>query len=274
MPTTSTAAGLAYREALPAGAPAGTLLCLHGYPESSHMWAAVLDAAAAAGWRAIAPDLPGYGDSELGDPPAGAGTWESHVDAVGAFHAALELGPVVLCVHDWGGLIGLRWACDHPGDVRAIVASATGFFADGKWHGMADVMRTPGQGEELAAGLTRESFGAMLAAVSRMDEAAVDACWKSFDGDARRAAQLALYRSGDFEKLEPYTGRLAALGVPALLVWGRDDAFAPLAGARRLRDDLPGSRLVVLEGEGHFVFDDASDLTAGLVAGFLAGLDA
>lgn len=265
----SQAAGLAYREATPEGEPRGTLLCLHGFPESSHMWEAVLEAAGRAGWRALAPDLPGFGDSPLGDPAAGAGTWEGHIDAVARFHSELGLGPVVLALHDWGGLIGLRWACDNPASVRGIVASATGFFPDGKWHGMAQAMRTPGQGEELAAGMTREGLAAVLRSVSRMDAAALDACWSAFDGEERRAALLALYRSGDFEKLAPYEGRLAALGVPFMLVWGADDAFAPLAGARRLHDEIPGARLVVLEGEGHFVFDDAPRLAAGLVAGFL-----
>lgn len=265
----SPAAGLAYREATPAGEPQGTLLCLHGFPESSHMWEAVLAAAGRAGWRALAPDLPGFGDSPLGDPATGAGTWEGHIDALARFHSELGLGPVVLALHDWGGLIGLRWACDNPPSVRGIVASATGFFPDGKWHGMADAMRTPGQGEELAAGMTREALAGVLRSVSRMDAAALDACWKAFDGDERRAAVLALYRSGDFEKLAPYEGRLAGLGVPVMLVWGADDAFAPLAGARRLHDEIPGARLVVLEDEGHFVFDDAPRLTAGLVAGFL-----
>ena len=263
---TAIAAGLTYREALPDGPPAGTLLCVHGYPESSHMWRAVLPAAARAGWRAIAPDLPGYGDS----PPDGTpGTWESHLDALDRFHGALDLGPVALAVHDWGGLIGMRWACDHPEHVEALVVSAAGFFAFGRWHGLAEAMRTPGQGEELMAGMTREGFAAMLASISRMDDEAIAACWKAYDGDERRAAHLALYRSGDFEKLEPYRGRLAALGVPALLIWGADDPMAPLKGGRVLRDELPGSRLVVLEDEGHFVFDDAPALTAGLVAGFL-----
>jgi haloalkane dehalogenase len=260
---------LAYREVLPGHEPVGTLLCVHGYPQSSHMWRATLDAAARAGWRAVAPDLPGYGDSPLGDGPGEPGTWASHIAALARFHSDLDLGPVVLCVHDWGGLIGLRWACDTPGAVRGLVAGSTGFFADGKWHGMAQVMRTPGEGEELAANTTREVLGAMLASVSRMDPAAIDECWKAYATDERRAAQLALYRSGDFEQLAPYAGRLAALGVPALLIWGADDAFAPLAGGRRLREEIPGSRLVVLEGEGHFVFDDAPALTAGLVAGFL-----
>jgi haloalkane dehalogenase len=264
MPTT-----LAFREALPDGEPIGTLLCVHGYPESSHMWQATLDTAARAGWRALAPDLPGYGDSALGDPQDGAGTWEAHVDALARFHSDLGLGPVVLCTHDWGALIGLRWACDAPGRVSGLVISASGFFHDGKWHGMAKAMRTPGEGEQLADGMTREGFDALLGSVSRMDTAALDACWRAYETPERRAAHLALYRSGDFEKLEPYRGRLGELGVPTLLVWGTEDAFAPLAGGRRLREEIPGARLVILEGEGHFLFDDAPALTAGLVAGFL-----
>ncbi len=220
MTTAMTASALAHRDVLPAGEPVGTLLCLHGYPESSHMWRATLDAAARAGWRAVAPDLPGYGDSPLGDPADGAGTWEGHVDALTRFHDDLGLGPVVLCVHDWGGLIGLRWACDAPDRVSGLVISASGFFPDGKWHGLAQTLRTPGEGEQLADSMTREGFTAMLGAVSRMDAEAVDACWQAYATPERRAAHLALYRSGDFEKLEPYAGRLAALGVPALLALG------------------------------------------------------
>src|SRR3954453_10118114 len=104
------AAGMAYREAGDRHAPA--VLVVHGYPESSYMWRAALEAAADGGWRAVAPDLPGFGDSQLGDAD---GTWERHVEALDRFHGALELDRPVLVTHDWGVMIGLRWACDHPG---------------------------------------------------------------------------------------------------------------------------------------------------------------
>ncbi len=264
-----TAAGLAYREAVPEGVPEGTLLCLHGFPESSHMWTAVLDEAAAAGWHALAPDLPGYGDSPLA---GGDGSWERHIAAVGAFHAALELGPVVLAVHDWGGLIGLRWACDNPQAIRALSISDTGFFPDGRWSGMGEALRTEGQGEELLEGMTAEGFAGMMGAISKMDDAAIAASWKAFSDPERRRAMLELYRSGDFEKLEPYVGRLAALGVPTLLLWGADDAFAPIAGAHRLLEEVPGSRLEVVADTGHFVFDDDPQGAAALLVGFLREL--
>ena len=77
-----------------------------------------------------------------------------------------------------------------------------------------------------------------------------------------------MYRSGDFSKLERFD--LAALGVPALLVWGEDDPFAPVAGAHRFAKEVPGARVEVIEGTGHFVFDDAPEQAAEALAAFLA----
>src|SRR4051794_9589232 len=150
------AAGLAYRADGPDDGPPALLV--HGYPESSYMWRELLPLLAGAGRRAIAPDLAGFGDSAP-DPP---GTWEHHVESLERFRQELGLERVLLVVHDWGGLIGLRWACDHPDAVEALVIASTGFFSDGKWHGLADAMRTPGTGEELLEGMTREGFGAVL----------------------------------------------------------------------------------------------------------------
>ena len=78
-------------------------------------------------------------------------TYESNVDAFGAWIEELDLGRIALVVHDWGGFIGLTWACQNPDHVEALVISDTGFFADGKWHGMAQAMRGE-QGEALVGG--------------------------------------------------------------------------------------------------------------------------
>jgi haloalkane dehalogenase len=260
------AAGLAYRAAGPEDGPPALLV--HGYPESSYMWRDVLPALGEAGWRALAPDLAGYGDSRA-DPP---GTWERHIESLERFHSELGLGPVLLVVHDWGGLIGLRWACERPGAVEALVVSNTGFFADGEWHGLAQAMRTPGTGEDLIGDMTRENFAGMLGGVSSgIGDDAIAEYWKCFGDDDRRRGQLELYRSGDFEKLAPYEGRLAELGVPALVLWGENDPFAPVAGAHRFHKELPDSELVVLDA-GHFVFEDAPEETARAVADFVRRL--
>jgi haloalkane dehalogenase len=257
------AAGLSYRESGPADGPVALLL--HGYPESSFMWEGVMPAVAAAGWRAVAPDLAGFGDS----PPDPPGTWERRVESLERFRTELGIERCVPVVHDWGGLIGLWWACEHPDAVEALVISSTGFFPDGRWHGMAQGLREPGTGEQLLAALNREGFGHVLREQSpRMSDAALDEYWKAYADEERLRGQLEMYRSGDFSKLERFD--LASLDVPVLLVWGEDDAFAPVAGAHRFERELPATELVVAEGARHFVWDDAPDECAAALTGFLA----
>ena len=267
------AGGLAYREARPpAWAPGDPVaLLVHGWPESSYMWRVLLPALAAAGVRAIAPDLPGYGDSEP-DPP---GTWERHVEALERFRAALDLPRVALVLHDWGVMIGLRWACDDPAAVAALVISDGGFFADRRWHDLASVLRTPGEGEALVEAFTADGLAAALrAASSGMTDEALAEYWKCFADPARRRGSLELYRSGDFEKLVPYEPKLAALNVPALIVWGAEDRFATVALAERFHDALAGSRLHVIPGVGHFVWEDAPEESTAAAVAFLSGLAA
>ncbi|HTZ64768.1 MAG TPA: alpha/beta fold hydrolase [Solirubrobacteraceae bacterium] len=258
------AGDLAYRSA---GEPGERVaLFVHGYPESSFMWEAALEAVARAGWWGLAPDLPGFGDSEP-DPPA---TWERHIEALERFVRELELGPVVLVTHDWGVAIGLRWACDHPGAANALVISDGGFFADRRWHDLANVMRTPGEGEKLIRGYTRDGFAAAMRAVSSgMSDEALAEYWKGFADDTRRLGHLELYRSGEFEKLEPYEGRLAALDLPALILWGAQDRFASARMADRFHEELPGSELVVFADAGHFVWDDEPAGTTRALVDFL-----
>jgi haloalkane dehalogenase len=252
-----------HREEGPADAP--VVLLLHGFPESSYMWRHVMPAIAGAGRRAIAPDLAGFGDSEP-DPP---GTWERHVDGVERFRQELGIERCVLVVHDWGGLIGLRWACEHPDVVDALVISSTGFFSDGQWHGLADTLRTPGAGEQVVDGLDRDGFAGLLRAVgSGFGDDAIDEYWKAFADEPRRHGQLELYRSGDFEKVAEYD--LASLDVPVLLVWGESDDFAPVAGAHRFDSELRDTELVVIDDAGHFVWEDAPERCAEAVVRFLA----
>ena len=267
-----TAGGLAYREARPADTDADTpvALLVHGWPESSHTWRGTLPALAAAGWRAVAPDLPGYGQTPV-DLPA---TWERHVEALERFRTDLGLDDVALVVHDWGGLIGLRWACDHPDAVSALGISNTGFFSDGKWQGLADTMRAPGQGEELMDNMSRDLLAMGLRNLApTLDDATIDEYWGCLSDADRRQGVLDLYRSGDFEKLTAYDGGLGSLGVPALLLWGGMDELVPVATAERLAAEMPGSEVKVHDDLGHFLFDEAPDRCGADIAAFLAGLE-
>jgi len=263
--------GIAYREAAPAGEETGDpVLLIHGFPQSSYMWEPVVAAIADVGRRAIAPDLPGYGDSPA-DPP---GTWERHVEAIERFRRALGLDRVVLGLHDWGGLIGLRWAFDHGSPVSALILSNTGFF-EGQWHQLAKVMRTPGQGEKLFDNLTKEAFAAMLRDVGgKLNDEAIDEYFKAFETPEGRMGMLELYRSGDLEKLRPYDGQLAAMTVPALILWGENDPTVPVAVARRFEKEIPENEVVILEKASHFLYDDEPERCAHEVAEFLKRLAA
>ena len=259
--------GIAYREAGPPQ-PSERLpvLCVHGWPQSSYMWRHLLPALASAGRRALALDLPGFGDSSP-DPP---GTWERHVESIERFRREIGLDQVVLVVHDTGGAIGLRWACDHPDAVAGLVISNTGFFPDYEWTEIAKTMRTPIQGEALVDSLSRDGLATLLQAVSSgIDERAVDEYWKAFSTADSRRGMLELYRSFDLDELEPYQGRLAGLGVPALIVWGEQDDYLPHDYASRFASEIPGAELVLLESARHFLFEDEPERCAKETIDFL-----
>jgi len=230
------------------------------------MWRHRLPALASAGHRAVAPDLPGFGDS----PPDSPGTFERHVEAVERFRQQVGLDRVVLVVHDTGGLIGLRWACDHPDAVRGLVITNTGFFPDHEWIEIAKTMRTPIQGEALVDSLSREGFATLLEEAStEFDERALDEYWKVFSTPGGRRGMLELYRSFGLDELEPYQRKLAALEVPTLILWGQQDEYVPVDYASRFAKEILGSKLVLLEGVRHFLFEDEPERCAHEVIDFL-----
>ena len=266
-PALNSAGGTAYREAKP---PEGSehlpVLCVHGWPQSSYMWRHLLPALASTGRRAIAPDLPGFGDS----PPERPATHERHGEALEHFRLQAGLDRVVLIVHDTGGVIGLRWACDHPDAVGGLVISNTGFFPDHDWIEIAKTMRTPGQGELLMDSLNREAFATLLRETSTaFDDAALDEYWKAFSTAEHRHGMLDLYRSFDPGELERYQGQLAALAVPTLILWGQQDEFLPVDYASRFAREIPHSKLVMLEGVRHFLYEDEPERCEQQVLGFL-----
>src|SRR3954454_24241300 len=231
------------------------------------MWTPVLERLGAAGIRAVAPDLPGFGDS----PPDPPGTWARHVEAVERLRAAIGLERVALGGHDWGLVIALRWAAQHRDAVRALVLSNGGAaMVEGRWHPVAEDMRSPGEGEAFMGYLSRSLFDAGFRQVSAgMTDAARDEYWKSVSDGHRRHAVLDLYRSADGEELVQYVDEPARLGVPTLVVWGANDDLAPMSIARRYHEHTPGSRLVVLDHARHALFDDAPEAACAAITDFL-----
>jgi haloalkane dehalogenase len=261
---------VAYREELPAGAgdEAPAVLFVHGYPQSSYMWRHLLPAIAAAGWRAIAPDMPGFGNS----PPLRSSTWDRQVEELERFRRGLGLDRVALVVHDWGGLIGLRWACEHPDALRGLVISCTNFFPDWEFHSLARALRTEGKGEHVLSRVTREQLASQLGEMSdRIGPDAIEEYYKAYADEDRRRAQLELWRSLDLERLVPYQRPFAELDVPVLIFWGERDAFATVDIAHRFHSVLPSSMLTIVPGAGHFVFEDEPDRAAQEISAFLTG---
>jgi haloalkane dehalogenase len=259
--------GLSYREALAEGSGrGGAVVLVHGYPESSRMWQPLMEELAAAGHHCVAPDLYGLGDSDALEPA----TFEASLAVFRDFMATRGPGPFTVVVHDWGGFIGLAWACDNADRVARLVISNAGFFADGRWHGMAEAIRGE-DGEEIVATIDRDGFRALLrASGDAFSDEDIEAYWRPFEDGRGQRATLDFYRSMDFEKLRPWEGGLGRLGVPTLLLWGADDEFAPISGAHRFEREISGARLVALGGIGHFVFDEDPGRANAAVLEFLA----
>ena len=79
-----------------------------------------------------------------------------------------------------------------------------------------------------------------------------------------------LFRSGDLEKLEPYQGRLAALGVPTLVIWGENEEYTPSVGAERFGREIPHAEIVLVDNAGHFLWDDEPEACSREVVAFLS----
>jgi haloalkane dehalogenase len=99
----------------------------HGEPTWSFLWRKVIPPVRDAGFRCIAPDMPGFGRS---DKPIDFDwySYDRHVDALAPLLEELDLRDATVVVHDWGGPVGLRLAVEHPDRVARIVIMDTGLF--------------------------------------------------------------------------------------------------------------------------------------------------
>ncbi|HWC84398.1 MAG TPA: haloalkane dehalogenase [Pseudonocardiaceae bacterium] len=257
----------------PADGPA--VLLLHGEPSWSFLYRQMMPVLAQAGLRAIAPDLVGFGRSDKPADP-GAHSYARHVEWVRALaFDVLDLRDVTLVGQDWGGLIGLRLAAEHPDRFRALVAANTGLptgdvdMPEVWWQFRRavekaenlDIARFVQSGcrttlaEDVLAGYAApfpdESYKAGPKAMpglvpTRPDDPATE---------ANRAAWQVLTRSDTpmlvaFSDGDPITGGMAPI----------------------LRERIPGAAGVdhpVIAGAGHFLQEDAGPALAAAVVEFL-----
>ncbi|WP_019415371.1 alpha/beta fold hydrolase [Paenisporosarcina sp. TG20] len=232
---------------------APAVLFLHGFPESSLLWSEAALVVQKAGYRAIAPDLPGFGQSVAFDEPS---TWERYMEFISDFVAELSIEQFHLVTHDWGVLIGTRWACTHPGRVRSLVISDGTFSPDYVWHKDAQIIRSNGGGEQWVAFLQNKTVfdGFMKKSVPNVSQAIVGDFYELFSGPLNEKVTLDLYRSGDMQKLEMYRGNLAeSLSIPITIIFGENDTYIyPEFGLKLKNEELPHASFHIIPEVGHF----------------------
>jgi pimeloyl-ACP methyl ester carboxylesterase len=254
---------------LESGPADGTpVVLMHGWGACAYMHRYALGDLAAAGFRALAPDLRGHGESEK---PVGRGQYatERLLDDLASLIEALSLRRPALLGQSMGGGLALRYALEHPNDVSALVlVSPAGLCTIPA----ARVGRrfSPPVLDRMARFLVpRIAVTAALRATygdpRRITRRDVDEYWaQSRDPNYARAMRALLH---EFD-LEPMSdSRLRELTVPTLLFVGTMDRLlrnAPV-GARR----LPQARLVVTEGGGHVLNEELHDRVNEEIVRFL-----
>ena len=261
---------LAYRE-LGDGPP---LLLLHGWPTSSYLWRDVMPPIAAAGCRAIALDLPGYGaSSKPPDAPYGFAMYDAALDG---FLDRLGIETTALAVHDVGGPIGLHWAVGRPERVTRLALLNTLVYPE--FDAMAvkfvETLSTPGPREQLTspAGLEFSmKFG--LADESNLTPETLAAVVEPFGTDADRAALAAAGIGLEPQGFERIARLLptALAGTPVRIVYGEQDRILPTVAdtMARVKRDLPQAEITTLPGAGHFLQEEAGAEVGELLADFL-----
>src|SRR5262249_32703722 len=137
--------GVAYRDAGPVGAPA--LLLLHGFPTSSHMFRTLIPKLADR-YRVVAPDLPGFGQSDLPSRAGFSYTFSNLAKVISRFTEILELNRFAMYVFDYGSPTGLRLAVDHPERVTAIITQNGNAYLEGLsdgWNPIRAYLKEPTQ---------------------------------------------------------------------------------------------------------------------------------
>lgn len=258
-------------EAGPEEAPTAVAF-LHGNPGSSDDWEPLVSAVGATGKRALAFDLPDFGETIA---PAGfEHTVEGYASFVDAALTALGVERVHLVLHDFGGPIGLHWIAGHADRLASLTLIDIGILPGYKWHRLARIWRTPVLGEALMGTATRPAFRFLV----NRDEPRglprpfVERMFDQYDRRTKRAV-LKLYRATD-EPGAPDPQLLAALHergeLPALVIWGGGDAYLPSSYAERQREFFPTAEVNVLPHSGHWPFADAPEEVEPLLLAFLA----
>jgi pimeloyl-ACP methyl ester carboxylesterase len=240
---------------------------VHGNPGPAEDWRALLSRAGEF-TRAVAPDMPGYGNADK--PRQFRYTIEGYADHLAGVMDELEIRRAHLVLHDFGGPWGLAWAARHPDSFASATLINTGVLPDYKWHRYAKIWRTPGLGEMFQLTATEPAFRMLLGRENpRLRHADIDQIYAASRSWPTKRAVLKLYRATPASAARGPIEELRALDRPALVLWGTADAYLPWQLAERQLDAFPSARVELLEGLGHWAFREDPDHVAELVIPFL-----
>jgi pimeloyl-ACP methyl ester carboxylesterase len=248
---------------------------VHGNPGSADDWERLVGAAGRTGKRALAFDLPDFGETVA--PSGFEHDVPGYATFVGEALAELRVERAHLVLHDFGGPIGLAWAAMNPDALASITLIDTGVLPGYRWHSLARIWRRPVLGELFQATATRPAFRFLLNRNEPrgLPRPFVEAMYDHYDSRTRKAV-LALYRATDDPggMSEALIQLFADRDVPALVIWGEHDAYLPSSYAARQGEAFPSADVHVLPASGHWPFADAPETVERLLTEFLARLPA
>lgn len=239
------------------------IILVHGSPTDRRVWAPQAADLAAAGYRVIAADLRGHGESPLGDGPT---TLTSMVDDVLAMADELQLRTFVLGGFSYGGWVSMELVRTHPERVAALLLVSTGAAPD------TDKERAlrPGQAADIRrAGITPDAYAERV--LTRETLATRPEVWT-----AARASIAAVSPEGRARAVEAMAERpdfrksLPLVAVPALVIAGAEDPITPPALAKEMHRLIPGAFLQVVERASHMVTLEAPGIVTQAILNWLA----
>lgn len=266
-----------YREAGDPNAP--VVLLLHGFPASSFQYRELIPRLADR-YRVIAPDLPGFGFTEI---PAGRGyvyTFDALAKTIEAFTDALPLKKYALYVFDYGAPTGLRLAMAHPERVTAIVSQNGNAYEEGLgdawapirryWSDPSAENRNAIRGALTAEGMRREySVGMPDSDVVAPESYTLDAALLARPGNVEIQLDLFLDYANNVKLYPKFQEYFRTLKPPLLAIWGKHDLYFIPPGAEAFRRDIPNAAVQFLD-TGHFALETHLEEIATAMRGFLA----
>ena len=266
-----------YRHAGLSDAP--TILLLHGYPSSSHMFRNLIPRLASK-YRVIAPDLPGFGFSEVPDSRNYKYTFANLSKTLTAFIDALELKRFAIYIFDYGAPTGLRFALERPEAVAAIITQNGNAYTEGfgvefwaplerYWASGSSEDRETIRGATTLE-VTRWQYtngspdpGAIQPEAYYLDQALMDR-------PGNKDIQLDLFYDyrNNVSLYPQFQEYFRTSDVPVLAIWGKNDTIFIAPGAEAYRKDVRKLGVYWLDA-GHFALETNEEEVARQIDAFL-----